>query len=107
MLRSRLPRIARELDSQLEPALREIAVRIAVGAKARVPVDTGALRDAIHVERVDESTYLVVAGNGDVYYGHMVENGTVREAPRPFLIPAAESARDNIDEAARRALGNL
>jgi HK97 gp10 family phage protein len=107
MLRSRLDRIARSLDEEIDPAMRHVAERVAQGAQARVPVDSGALRNAIHVERQDEGAYRVVAGDGDVFYGHIVEHGSVRVPPRPFLLPAAESVRDNIDELVRAALKDL
>jgi HK97 gp10 family phage protein len=96
MLRSRLPQIAVRLDEALGEALEDVAAAIVDGAKARVPVNTGALRDAIHWERTDDESVRVVAGDGKVYYGHMVENGTVNQPPRPFLVPAAEAERHQL-----------
>lgn len=85
----------------------QAAQAIAAGAKSRAPVDSGDLRDSIHVEHVDEGVYAVVAGDSDVFYGHMVENGTVRTPAHPFLVPAAEAEKDNLDELVRRAYGDL
>lgn len=107
MLRSRLTAIAAALDEQIDPAIHEIAVQAQADAKSRVPVDTGDLRDAIQVVKVEDGVYAVVAGNDDVFYGHMVENGTSHTPPRPFLIPAGEAVRGKIDDAVRQALRDL
>lgn len=107
MLRSRLTAIAAALDEQVDPAMHEIAQQVEADAQSRVPVDTGDLRDAIHIVKVDEGAYAVVAGDDDAFYGHMVENGTTHSPPRPFLIPAAEAVRDKVDDAVRRALRDL
>lgn len=107
MLRSRLTKIARSLDEELDLPMRLVAEAIEAGAKGRAPVNTGALRDAIHVEKRGEGSYAVVAGDGDVFYGHLVEGGTTKAPAHPFLVPAAEAERDNVDEIVRRALGDL
>ena len=75
-------------------------------AKAAVPVATGRLRDSIHSEREPEGTY-VLGGDDEVWYGHLVEYGTVRTAPKPFLVPALELNRDPIVSRARSALRGL
>lgn len=106
MLKSRLPQIARSLDEQITPALRIAAEAIEAGAKDRVPVASGDLRNAIHTEKIDDG-YRVVAGDSDVFYGHLVEHGTTRTPPRPFLLPAAEAVRDNVDDLIRAALRDL
>lgn len=98
-LQSRIPQIIGELDDRLLEAVTELGERIADGAKDRVPVETGALRDAIHV-RVKGQDVAVVAGDSTAYYGHMVENGTVKVPPHPFLIPAYEAERANLAEIA-------
>ena len=65
-------------------------------AKSRVPVATGKLRDAIHMDdEQDEGTY-VIGGDTEAWYGHLVEYGTVRTSPRPFLVPALEENRAEI-----------
>jgi HK97 gp10 family phage protein len=107
MLRSRLNTIASHLDEELDSAMRIVAERIAQGAQDRVPVASGQLRDAIHVEKEEDAVYRVVAGDSDVFYGHLVEHGAVNQGPRPFLTPAAESVRDNIDELVRAALRDI
>jgi HK97 gp10 family phage protein len=103
---SRIGRIAGELDNRMKLAARFSAEAIEAGAKSRVPVQSGSLRDSIHTVETDDG-YMIVAGDSDVFYGHIVEHGSVNTAPRPFLIPAAEAERDHVDEHGRRALGTL
>lgn len=103
---SRITRINAEFEQRMQDIAQDAANAIASAAKARVPVDSGDLRDAIHVE-VEPDGFAVVAGTDDVFYGHMVENGTVRQPPRPFLTPATEAERDNIERNVRDALRKL
>lgn len=107
MLRSRLTKIARSLDEELDLPMRLVAEAIEAGAKGRAPVNTGALRDAIHVEKRGEGSYSVVAGDSDVFYGHLVEHGTTKAPAHPFLIPAAEAERNHIPEIVRHSLEDL
>ena len=104
-LRSRIDIIASHLDEEIDPAMRQIAEEIVAGAKARVPVESGALQRAIHLDRRAEGEYAAVAGDTNAYYGHIVEHGSAAggrgrgpQPPRPFLIPAAEAAKQHIDD---------
>ena len=92
---SKLVQAMREIHDDAMRAARLTAEVVEKGAKSRVPIDSGDLRDAIHVEPVEDG-YAVVAGDSDVFYGHIVENGSVNVPPRPFLVPALEAERDNI-----------
>ena len=100
LTRNRFPHIIHELSrsrtSKLSGALRAGAEIIEQGAKARVPVDQGDLRNAIHVEQDGPFRVRVVAGDSHAFYGHMVEHGTVRTPPRPFLVPATEAAKGQV-----------
>lgn len=71
------------------------AQEVSQSAKDRVPVRTGRLLQAIHVEPSDEGA-TVIAGDHDVFYGHMVEHGTTHSPPHPFLVPALEEHREDI-----------
>lgn len=106
MLKSRIPLIIAELDDRLIEGVTEVAEAIADGARERVPVDTGTLRDAIHVE-VDQSSVRVVAGNDDAFYGHIVEGGGVNTPARPFLIPAFEAERPRLEDVVGEHLEDL
>jgi HK97 gp10 family phage protein len=91
-LKSRLPEIELELEGRTREGLKRAAEMIEERAKDRVPVGYYAphLREAIHVEE-EEDGFRVVAGDSKVFYGHMIEFGTVKQPPRPFLLPAASS----------------
>lgn len=106
MYRSRLPRIAAGLHVALDAAVKAGAERVAEDAKERVPIRSGALRDAIHTEDDDGGTY-VIAGDSGVFYGHIVEHGGARTPARPFLIPALEENRAGIVAAAAVAVRRL
>jgi len=114
MLKSQLSEIAAELGPAVERAVKKGAETVMADAKIRVPVDEddfdpkNHLRDAIHLERDDTTDgWLVVARNHDVFYGHMVEHGTVHSAPRPFLVPALEQNRRVIEEEIAAALRRI
>lgn len=76
-------------------------------AKQRVPVDTGKLRDAIHTDHEARGEYAVVAGNGDVFYGHIVEHGSVKTPARPFMVPAADETQPLVRRIGATHLRNL
>lgn len=80
---------------------------IAQDAKRRVPVDTGHLRDAIHVEQVAEGQRTltwIIAYSPEAWYGRMVEFGTRRAGPHPFLIPAMEGKRAVVRKLVKEAV---
>jgi HK97 gp10 family phage protein len=106
MYRSRLPRLSVELHLVVDEAVKTGAEMIAQGARDRVPVRSGKLRDAIHTEDGDGGTY-VIAGNGNVFYGHIVEHGGAHNPPRPFLVPALEEDRSSVIALAAAALRSL
>lgn len=104
--KSRIPRITIELEGHLEAAVKAAAALVAARARDRVPVNTGRLRDAIHVEEgASEAT--VVAGDTEAFYGHIVEHGGAHTPPHPFMVPAAEESRGEIAELGKRALRGL
>lgn len=120
-LKSRLAEIAAELVPIAKEGTKEIADSIAEGARERAPFETGALKEAIHVEfegggHLGEDLeavgdWSVVAGDtrGDkeVFYGHIVEHGSVHAAPHPFLVPAAEAEIPSIWAKMAARLKNL
>ncbi len=103
MLQSRLPEIAAELGPAVAEATAAGAELIAEDAKARVPVDSGRLQRAIHVEASPEGAY-VVAGDREAFYGHIVEHGSVNAPAHPFLVPALEENRGKVEEGIRAAI---
>lgn|SRR5574341_409425 len=83
----RLDEIAAKLGVNTEGALKATAFQVEGIAKTLAPVDTGALRNSLHSEKVDEKTYMVADG---VEYGIYQELGTHKMAAHPFLVPALE-----------------
>ena len=106
MFQSRIPAITAEMVPRLEAATGAGAELIAGRAKQRVPVNTGRLRDAIHVE-ADEGGFAVIAGDTEAFYGHIIEHGGAHSAAHPFLIPAAEESKDEVIELVAVALRGL
>lgn len=71
-------------------------------AKAKAPVDTGALRDnmTMTVREKDRSQVEVDVGPGKKqYYGIFLEHGTSNMAAKPFLRPAFDENRDKAQKA--------
>jgi HK97 gp10 family phage protein len=99
-LRNRLPMIIAELPARAHAAVKVGAGMIAEDAKQRVHVGTHDphLRDAIHTEDVGPGQVAVVAGNDDVFWGHLLEHGTTHSPPFPFLVPAFEAKRHDIQK---------
>lgn len=107
MYKSRLPMIAAELEAKLTAAVQAGAEVVEQAAKDRVPVNTGRLRDAIHVEHTGPGEATVVAGDTEAFYGHIVEHGGRYMPAHPFLIPAAEESRAEVVAAVTAALKSL
>lgn len=98
-LESRLPAIATQIKEGVGPALaKTTADRVAGEARIRCPVRTGALRDSIRVRKQrGRDSYTVAAGSREVFYAKFVEWGTVNTAAQPFLLPAAESVKTEVE----------
>lgn len=96
MFSSRLPKIAADLELKLDAIAAAGAEKLAQHARERVPVRTGKLRDAIHVEHEGPGEYAVIAGNNQAFYGHIVEHGGAHTPARAFMTPATEQTRVEI-----------
>lgn len=104
---SRLHQIAAALGRKAELTEEEVADRVTERARDRVPKRTRALHNAIHKEPADGGGFYVLAGDDDVFYGHIVELGSVHTAAQPFLIPATEETKSEIDSIGRDNFGDL
>ena len=95
----RLEQIAASLNGNMDDALGMVATDLSDAAKGNAPVDTGALRDSIHVEHPGQNHYIVADG---VPYGVHVEfPGVTRNwAGHPFMLPAALSAGARLNSGA-------
>lgn len=96
-----LPKLRGQLRSRASAIVRATALSIETDAKARAPVDTGALRGSIHTEVVTDLSAIV---GPSVDYGDYVEYGTSRMAAQPFMTPAAEAARPRFIAAMKKLL---
>jgi HK97 gp10 family phage protein len=106
MLKSRIPQIIVEIDVRIAEVIDRGTDQVERDAKARVPKATGKLHDAIHKDERKDGTY-VLGGDDEAWYGHLVEYGTVRTTPQPFLVPALEENRADIVTDGQRALRRL
>lgn len=114
-LKSRLPMIAAEIRPRVSAAIKAGAEIVAEDAAARAPYGPGIvhIRDHFVVERTGPAKYRVYndalseTGKYQVPYAYMVEFGTVKNAPRPFLVPAKEAHEDDVLELVRAALEGL
>lgn len=66
--------------------------------------DTGRLANSINSYPVGNGEAISVAGRGTVNYAAMLEFGTSKVAPRPFMFPALEKSRVWIEERFNKAV---
>lgn len=117
---SHLNEIASGIPDEVREVLKDQAERVAEAARSKAPVETGELRESIHVIDYNEPGfvgYRVVAdataepiqGRSDgAPYAHMVEYGSVHnKPPRPFLVPALAENEDSILDAVTDRLGEM
>jgi len=104
-LEEKLSNLEEKLSNALDEALNEIAEKISSDARNFAPVDTGALRKSIRIEKKGKLRVSVVAGGGgvinpktgrEVDYAGYVEFGTSRMSPQPYMQPALEKNKDEI-----------
>ena len=68
-------------------------------ARAKVPVDTGELKNSIRAEGEEAKV-----GGGDVDYAQLVDRGSVNNAPSHFWSEAVEEAKQDMTNEARAVL---
>lgn len=108
----------------LRKACTKGAQPVAKSAKAQAPVETGLLKKSIGHKvksypsgvvvgivgpRVGHGTEVVVNGKPEyrdpVYYSHLVELGSEQAPPHPFLRPAWDQNRGNVENIMRTQIG--
>ena len=103
---ARISSIPAAAEAALNGAVQIAAASCAETARILVPVDSGALRASIAVASTGAGSANVRA---TADYAAMVEYGTSRMPPRPYMQPAALSARTVLPQTAiaavRGALG--
>jgi hypothetical protein len=89
----KLDQILAQFPARAEGILDATAFEVQANAQMNAPVDTGALKNSIHVEKPAQFVRRVSDG---VEYGIHVEfpGVTRRWAGHPFMLPAVESARE-------------
>lgn len=76
-------------------ATREGAEIVKDEAQAIAPVDTGELRDSIHVEEDGDNASVVA----DAPHAVFVEYGTYKMSAQPFMAPAAHNTKGAVAQA--------
>lgn len=99
-LAARLMRIALGMQRAAPELARAGAQRAVELAREAAPVDTGELRAGILVNPGTDGAAAV----STAAHASMVEHGTRRMPPRPYMLPAARAARGEYLEAARKAV---
>ena len=92
--------------SRLEnKALKNAAEPVLQDAKANVPVRTGKLKKGLKITNVKKKEgvkYILVGvdrgDNSEIFYEKFIEFGTSKMSARPFLQPAYEKNKDNIQK---------
>ena len=88
-LERKLRRMPRDIERKVLPEAETAgATVISEAAQGLAPVDTGRLRESIHVDKSE-----VVAGGNDAPYATYVEYGTLYTPAQPFLEPALMTTR--------------
>jgi len=100
-LRNNLGVISEAVRARASEAVRKAALDIEAHAKVNAPVDTGALRNSITTEEVDDLNQIV---GTNVEYSIYQEFGTVKMPAHPFLIPAAETVKPEFEKALRELM---
>ena len=98
----KLRKIPAQIEKEVSVALNEGAERIADGARARVSVDSGSLRNSIHVRQSEEGMSASVETSAE--HARHVEFGTRHAPARPFLLPAFDEAKPKVVAEVRGAV---
>jgi HK97 gp10 family phage protein len=100
---AKIRRLPGQINRGADRAVQQTAQRIMRTAKRLAPVDTGELRESIHLEgdpAVDGGMFVVASAEHAIYQ----EFGTYKMASQPFMTPAAEEGRKLLPEAARKQI---
>ena len=88
-----------QLENQIADGLEAVGDRVLAEARARVPVDTGALKNSLHVDKSHSREWnrraavFVATATGD---GFFVHEGTSDTPAQPFLSQALDAVRGQI-----------
>ena len=119
-LKRRLDAIPRAVKAAVVPALITAGRDLSVTMRLLAPVDSGDLRNSIHITAPGETTppysqpggsttagdnqVLITAGDSDVRYAHLVEHGTADAPAQPFFWPAYRLQKKKLSNRIKRAI---
>lgn len=99
----------KRLPEQTRAVMSDVVAKTAFSARQRVsaaaPVDTGLLRSSITSSSRGLSGRVDITA--DAYYWKFKEFGTVHEAARPFIRPAAEAETSAFEQRIRQAAARI
>ena len=108
-LRVALLRVTGEGEKAVRREVKRSALNVQNGARRRVPVDTGRLRNSIAHEIDADGMDATIGSNVEyapyVEFGTENEDGTVRMRAQPYLFPALEEERAAFVARLRTQLG--
>lgn len=105
-LAENLSRIGIKTEEALEPGLDKGGEIVRVDASGRAPRRKGKLAADIAKSKVEKNKIKIGPGK-DVWYGKFPELGTSRMSARPYLRPALDENKDEINEAIRIELSKI
>ncbi|MET0171089.1 MAG: HK97-gp10 family putative phage morphogenesis protein [Agrobacterium vaccinii] len=119
-LKRRLDAIPRDVKAAVAPALISAGRDLSVTMRLLAPVDSGDLRNSIHITAPGETTppysqpggsttagenqVIVTVGNSEVRYPHIVEFGSADTAAQPFFWPSVRLKRKSLTNRIKRAI---
>lgn len=119
-LKRRLDAIPRDVKAAVAPALISAGRDLSVTMRLLAPVDSGDLRNSIHITAPGETTppysqpggsttagenqVILTVGNSEVRYPHIVEFGSADTAAQPFFWPSVRLKRKSLTNRIKRAI---
>jgi HK97 gp10 family phage protein len=104
-----LERLGAKAEQVKKDALQAGAEIIQKAASEKAPKDTGKLAKNIVISDINEDGTVDIGPDPDRFYGRFLEFGTSKMAARPFLQPAFEENKDQVQQkmaqVIRRGLG--
>lgn len=120
-LQRRLAAIPKAMKEATQPALLKSAEEMKRSMETLVPVESGDLKDSIHItlggqttppysqpggsSTVPDNAVAITVGDKDVRYAHLVEYGTTKTHAQPFFWPAVRLNKKKTTTRIKRAVG--
>ncbi|MBA7579671.1 hypothetical protein ES695_05175 [Candidatus Atribacteria bacterium 1244-E10-H5-B2] len=105
-LAENIRRLGIKIEEAITPGLDKGGEIVRVDASSRAPRRRGKLAADIVKSKVEKNEIKVGPGK-DVWYGKFPELGTSRMSARPYLRPALDENKDEINEAIRKELSKV